>query len=489
MIAKRLVPLTLLLALAYLLGATPAVRAAEGGTATLDVQTQSGLLAYLLTWLLPLGVALVAVGLSQASRAYHVATALPLALAAALGGYALCGFALQFGGVGLVTDNPALAGWIAEWSPLDLTLGDGWGLLGLHGFMLPSTLMTPTAWNLFLAQLPLVATAALLPLLALDERIPRLPGLFLAFLVAAVVYPLMGNWLCGGGWLSHLGQTLSLGQGYRDDGLVSLYLVGAGAALAGITALKSAGRGRPRIAEPELPRAYLPLNVLAGAFLALLGWCAVLFNRPLGAALDPLAGLPRLFAAVAGSVLAASFYGWLVHGRPDAGLTGRAMLAAVILVSAGLRSIPVWGAALSGAVCGLLLAPAMYLVEHVLHLDDRAATLSVHGLSALAGVLMVAALEGGVSQLYAQLLGVAALALLSALMPWALLVIIARAYTLPAALSALARAQSDEWANARLVRAQRRLQGQLPSLLQRLNRLYRRRAAVVARRLMARPLP
>jgi ammonia channel protein AmtB len=298
----------------------------------------------------------------------------------------------------------------------------------------------------------------------------------------------MGNWLHGGGWLMHLGQTLQLGQGYRDDGLVSLFVVGAGASLAGITALKRTGRGRPAIQDPELPRAYLPLNVLIGAFLALLGWCVVLLNQSLAPTLDPLTALPRLFAALAASVLTASFYGWLVRGRPDVGLTGRAMLAALILASAGIRTLPVGIAALGGALCGLLLAPLMYLLERVLRLDDHGAALSVHGLPALAGLLL-AAMEGGLSQLYAQLVGVGALLVLSALLPWAVMLIVARAYTLPAELGAALRARNDTWAAERYVRAQRRLQGQLPSLQQRLNRLYRRRAAHVARRRMARPAP
>ncbi len=479
---KRPLSVVLLSAL-LLLAAAPAARAAAGP----DLRTQAGLTSYSLAWLLPLGVALLAVGVSQPSRAHQVATSLPLALAAACGGYALSGFAFHFGGLGLVSADPAFGAWLAEWSPLDLVLGDGWGLLGLRGFALRDDVMSPAAWNLFLTELPLVTTAVLLPLVALDERVPRLPALAMAFLVAALVYPLMGNWVRGGGWLMHLGQTLGLAQGYRDDGLVSLHLVGAGATLAALVALRRTALGRPRITEPELPPAYLPLGLLTGALLATIGWCSVLLNPSVGPALDPLAALPRLLAALSGSVLGASFYGWLVRGKPDAALTGRAMFAGLVVVSAAIGSLPLWMAALMGAATGLLLAPAMYVVEQGLGLDDRAAVLSVHGLAAVAGLLLAAALGGGLRQLYAQLVGVGSLLVLAALVPWMLFALVARAFALPTAVAEAVRARAASRAEARHARAQARLRGQAPTLWQRLHRAYRRRAAEAARRLMARP--
>ena len=483
---RRLLFATLLLAV--LLLAAPAVRAdAARADAGPDLRTQAGLTGYLLTWMLPLGVALLAVGVSQPSRAFHVATSLPLALAVACAGYALCGFAIQFGGLGVVSADPAFADWVAEWSPLDLVLGDGWGLLGLRGFALSDSVMSPAAWNLFLAQLPLVTTAALLPLVTLAERIPRLPALGLALLVAALLYPLMGNWVRGGGWLSQLGHTMRLGQGYRDDGLASLHLVGAGAAWAALVGLRRTSLRRPRISEPELPRAYLPLSLMAGALVATLGWVSALLTPSVGPALDPLVVLPRLLAALAGGVLGGSFYGWLVRGKPDTALTGRAMLASLVVVSACIASLPVWLAALSGAMVGLLLAPVMYLVERWGRLDDLAATISVHGCSAIVGLLMAAALGGGLQQLYAQLIGVGALLVVSALLPWALLALVAHAFTLPAAVGQAARERAAERAQVRQLRVRARLQGAAPTLWQRLNRAYRRRAAAAKRRLMARP--
>ena len=241
------------------------------------------MLPYLATWLLPLGVAFLAVGVSHPSRAHHVASALPLAMALAVGSYYLCGFALQFGGVGLVSDHPDLARLLAEWSPLDLKLGPGWGLVGLRGFLLSEEVVQGEGLCLFISQLALVTTAALLPLVTLNGQMPRLPTLLLASLAAAACYPLMGNWVLGGGWLSQLGLTLGWGHGYVDFSLTSLFLVGSGAALAGLITFRRYGAGcdSDDAAMPRLPPSYLPLNVLLGAFLALGGWGLVAVIRRL----------------------------------------------------------------------------------------------------------------------------------------------------------------------------------------------------------------
>ncbi len=448
--------------------------ASDGGTDS-PSESQLPYILYMLVWLMPLGIALAAVGVGDPGRAHQVATSLPLALVAALGGYALCGFAFQFGGVGLITDSPGLSSFIAEWSPLDLALGPGWGLMGLDGFALPSHLMTEEALQLFVSQLALVTTATLIPLITLSGRIPRLPSLFLALLISCVSYPLLGNWLWGGGWLSQLSQTLHLGYGYVDYGFSSLHLLGGGAALAALLAF-----GRRRVPEPqrpELPASYLPLNVLAGAFLALVGWLVMILTQPL----VPLPGsaawlILKALAAVAASTLGTFFYGWLVRGEPDPGLTGRGIIAALVAIGAPLPFVPLWAAALIGGLAGIALAPAMYLVEHVLGLDDRGAVVSIHGLAALWGLLAVglfadgsqgagwnipgaqgastmlsqgvtgylAASGGtqGLAQLYAQLIGVGAIVLIATLVPWALLALAAQAYALPPTVRARALARA-----------------------------------------------
>lgn len=489
--------------------------AATNGEAEIEPWGQAQLVLYSLAWLMPLGIALVAVGVSDPSRAHRVATSLPLALAASLLGYYFCGYAFQWGGIGLVLNAPGLGELVAEWSPLDLRLGAGWGLVGVRGFTLPSHIVGEEGLTLLVSQLPLVTTAALIPLLALDGRTPSLLGLLLATLVASVCYPLVGNWVQGGGWLSQLGQTLRLGQGFVDHGLSSLHLVGAGAALAGLVAFRRRQPTPSRASPPELPRAYLPLNVLTGAVLALIGWLVMILSQPLSVAPEsPAFTIFNALLGVAAAALATLFYGWLVRGEPDPGLTGRGILAATVAVGAGLPFIPPWSATLVGGLCGLLLAPSMYLVEHVLRLEDRGATLSVHGASAILGLvavglfadgrggqawgaegssplgvtgyLMGSGSAGGAGQLYAQLIGVGAILVLASLVPWALLSVTARAYQLPPKMRARSRQRAMELEQAREAQEVLKRQGRKLTLWQKARQAWLRAVAAPSRRLLRR---
>ncbi len=87
----------------------------------------SRLLGHLAAWLHPLGLALLTVGLSKPARATEVAHAFFLAMVCAVAGYYLCGYAFQFGGVGLVSDDPAWAGLVAEWICAWVRGGGLWG--------------------------------------------------------------------------------------------------------------------------------------------------------------------------------------------------------------------------------------------------------------------------------------------------------------------------------------------------------------------------
>ncbi|MHB0857487.1 MAG: hypothetical protein ACYC5M_07950 [Anaerolineae bacterium] len=456
---------------------------AEGPDAALPgTSTPPYLALQALSWLLPLGIALVAVGLAEPRRALQVASSLPLALAVAVLGYYASGFAMQFGGVGLISDHPDLAALVAEWSPLDLSLGPGWGLTGLRGFGLPADLVNETVLTLFIAQLPLVTTAALIPLLALNGYTPRLPALALALLVAAVGYPLAGNWLWGGGWLSQLGVTLQLGQGTVDHGMASLHVIGAGAAVAGLAVFRHMTPGPEKRTAPHLPSVFLPLFVLSGAFLTLIGWLAITAQQPIHTATPSIAGalLNGLLAASA-ATLATMLYGWMARGEPDAGLTGRGLVAGLVAISAGSSALPSWGALLVGAVAGLALAPTMYLFDRVLRLGDTAAVLSTHGASALWGLIATGLLTtdtsgqgpagyllgGGSGQWHAQLIGAAGILLLSLLGPGVLLAVLAQAYQLPATMRERARLRAEQIQLQREAREIMRQRGEAVGLVQR----------------------
>ncbi|MEA3407775.1 MAG: hypothetical protein U9R48_06820 [Chloroflexota bacterium] len=464
---------------------------ANAGTLN-QVPQEASFIYFLLAWLMPLGITLVASGLSAPSRARRVVTSFPLALAVALVAYTLCGYAFQFGGVGLVSDDPGLEGLIAEWSPLDPRLGPGWGLVGLRGFLFSPHAGSAAQRTLFISQLAFLTTSVLIPLIALQEHVQGLMRFLLAMLAACFCYPLMGNWIYGGGWLSQLGETAGWGQGFMDHGLASAHLIGGGLALAGLVAFRHQGPEKGDKGTPQLAVAHLPLVLLIGALMFLVGWVAAVLSVPLAAAsMSPWVTFLNTLWGMAGSIFATLFYGWFARGEADPGLTARGMLAGQIAVSAGVSLFSTWEAALVGFVGGLLLAPTMYLVEHVWGLKDRSAVISVHGFCALGGILApgLAAFAdtGGAQQLYAQLAGAGALLTLSFLLPVALLALIVRLQTLPEELRERARERAMALEQARAARERLRQQGLSLTFWQNLRRGYLHTVAAPARRLAKRP--
>lgn len=272
-----------------------------------------------------------------------------------------------------------------------------WLLLGLRGFGLREVGDSPQVYALFFSQLPLVLWAVLIPLLALPERTPCWVVGLGALLTGAVLYPVLGHWAWGGGWLAYLGLNLGLGHGFVDfAGLGVAGLTGAAVALAGIAVF---GERRPHSpSDPaELPPVHLPLLAFLGALLFLVGWVALALGHPLsvGAAVMPELVVINGVLAASGGALVALLYGWFATGQGRPLLGGRGLAAGMIAMSAGAAFIPPWAALLVGAVAGLLLPLGLYATERGLRLDDAIAAVSTCGLSALWGLLAVGLFASG----------------------------------------------------------------------------------------------
>ena len=251
--------------------------------------------------------------------------------------------------------------------------------------------------------------------------------------------------------------------------------------------------------------------MLIGAVFALIGWLALQFIRPwpmpVGFAqlatvsIDMTSLMFHALAAISAAALTTAFYSWLARGEPDPGLMGRGILAALIAVGAGLPYLPTWAVVLVAGLAGLLLAPMMFLVEHILGLDDQGAVVATHGASAMLGLLAVglfadsgqgvngywAATGANMGQLNAQLIGIGSVLVISALLPWSVLAIIARGYILPETLQARARERAERLRAEREAREVLRLRGLSRTFYQRAFALYLRLRAHRRRRLIRRP--
>lgn len=358
------------------------------------------LLAAGLSLLVPAGLVLIGAAGLRPERAWDAALGGLGAVGLAVVAYWAVGFALHFGGVGLVYVRPELSALVWEWSALPAAWGTDWGMAGLRGWFLSGSSVTPLAYGLFLAHMPWAITAALLPVLALRGRAPALVTLAIALVVGGLVYPLAGNWVQGGGWLAALGRNLGLGHGLVDfGGAGTVFLVSATVALAALW------YWIPRT-EPDpspvalLPAVHLPLLAVVGAFMVLAGsigwsWANPLQVEALGE-LGPLRGSANAILYAGGGLLIPLLYTWFVTGQSDPLLTARGLVAGTVAGLAAGPFVSPPGALLVGVLAGLSVPLVTYLVDQRWRLDDRAGVVVLGLVPGLIGLTMTGLLADGV---------------------------------------------------------------------------------------------
>lgn len=389
----------------FLLGATSLLaQSVQPGAFAQIAPAQTPLFWYVLAaglaLLAPAGLALISVAELDPRHAWHAALGALAAIGVVTVGYWAFGFALQFGGVGLIYTRPDLSQMVWEWSLLSSEWGVGWGMAGLSGWFLSGPDITAMSYALFLAHLPWALTAAIIPVVALRDRAPSIATVFLAFVVGAIVYPLAGNWVQGGGWLSGLGRNLNLGHGLVDfGGAGTVFLVAAGFALAALVVWPSS-RSAKSPAGPDLPPAQLPLLAVVGAFFVLTGALGWLWANPLQVETLTDAALMRgsinIILAAGGGALVPLLYTWFVAGYSHPTLSARGLVAGLVAGLAAGPFVQPGPAFLVGLIAGATVPFVTYFMDHMLRLDDRTGVVSMAGIPAMLGLLLAGVLADGV---------------------------------------------------------------------------------------------
>ncbi|MCS7061238.1 MAG: hypothetical protein RMN25_08720 [Anaerolineae bacterium] len=345
--------------------------------------------------LLPLGIWLMLSAAAPRRSEGRIAASGMLAFGLAACAFFAIGFGLMFGGIGAVLNDPGLSRFVTYYTfPV---AGRTWGLLGLRGFLLQDA-GTPEALNLFIAYLPLVAANAMLIAGLMAHRTGFIAQTIVIALVSGIIFPIVGFWIWGGGWLAKTGLNLSLGHGVVDvGGLATASLI---AGVAGAIWLMLLPK-RQAVVAPNLPPNHFPFRALSGAVLTLIGAGAFIAGNPIYAAHGiNTASAASSFAvnltlASTVAALLALGYSFLVTRRADTLCAARAALAAVIIVSAGG---PLFDTALIvalGVVATGVAILGMYLVREVLHWADDHAIVSTAGLSGVIGLLAVGLFANG----------------------------------------------------------------------------------------------
>ena len=284
------------------------------------------------------------------------------------------------------------------------------GFFGFSGFMLnpPVDGMTSsyadyTYWTDFIFQAMFAATGATIVSGAVAGRIKLTSFLIIATLFVAVIYPVVGFWKWGGGWLDSLGF-------YDFAGSTLVHSVGGWAALAGIIVLgprkgKYTSKGIKPIQGHSMPLAAL------GVFLLWFGWFG--FNGGSVLSADPskisLVFTTTSLAAAAGA-MGAFVTSYIMFKNHDLSMVLNGILGGLVGITASADAVSVNSALCIGFVAGVLIPIAVTFFDKM-KLDDPVGATSVHLVCGIWGTLAVAIFgrfDQGVGELTDQLIGIVA---------------------------------------------------------------------------------
>jgi Amt family ammonium transporter len=386
------------------------------------------LVACFLVMFMQAGFALAETGFTRAKNAAHTMAMNFMCYPLGMLGFWVCGFALMMGGVGAIA---ALGGTGPLTSAFSLNIaGHTLNIFGTKGIFLHGDSYDVGVFSLFMFAMVFMDTAVTIPTGALAERWKWSSFVIYCFFMSMFAYPIFGNWVWGGGWLSQLGSQFGLGHGHVDfAGSSVVHMVGGVAALAGAIVLG------PRIGKytkdgrvNAMPGHHMPMAIL-GVFILAFGWFG--FNAG-----SSLAGTDLRISVIAVNTMLASaggaFSAMLVakkwFGKPDLGLMANGMLAGLVAITAPCAFVTSFGAVAIGVIAGVILVGSVYFIEHKLKIDDPVGAISVHGVNGAFGVLSVGLFAdgsygaglngvatpviglfygGGFSQLFAQTIGTA----------------------------------------------------------------------------------
>jgi Amt family ammonium transporter len=226
-------------------------------------------------------------------------------------------------------------------------------------------------WAKFFFQLVFAGTAATIVSGAVAERV-RFGAFYLfSFAMVGLIYPVVGHWIWGGGWLAKLGM-------FDFAGSTVVHSVGGWAALVGAMMLgprigKYAKDGRVN----PIPGHSIALGTF-GVFILWFGWFG--FNPGSTMAADPGA-IARIAVttntAAAGGAVAASIAAWLLLGKPDLTMILNGALAGLVAITAPCAFVSVPSSLIIGLAAGVLAVLSVLFFDRV-KVDDPVGAISVH---------------------------------------------------------------------------------------------------------------
>ena len=323
---------------------------------TMIVDTMWVFLTAILVFFMNLGFAAVEAGFARSKNTVNILSKNFIVFAVSSLGFLILGWGLMFGG-----DNPLIG-------------TENLFILGESDFSYYKDTLTSNVpfWGKFFFQLVFCGTAATIVSGAVAERVKYISFIIFSFILTLFIYPIVGHWVWGGGWLADLGF-----MDFAGDTVV--HSVGGWAALAGALILG------PRIGKygkdgkvNAIPGHNMSLAVI-GLFVLWLGWfgfnpgSTMSFQNPS----DVMHILMTTNTAAIAAILTSTITSWIFIGKPDLGMTINGCLAGLVGITGSCAYVSISASLIIGAIAGVIVVFAVMFFDRI-KVDDPVGATSVH---------------------------------------------------------------------------------------------------------------
>lgn len=334
---------------------------------TMIIDTIWVFLAGILVFFMNLGFASVEAGFARSKNTVNILSKNFIVFAVSSLGFMLLGWGLMFGG-----DNPFIG-------------TKNLFILGNADLSFYNETLTANVpfWGKFFFQLVFCGTAATIVSGAVAERVKYLSFIIFSFVLTLIIYPIVGHWVWGGGFLASLGF-----MDFAGDTVV--HSVGGWAALAGALILG------PRIGKygkdgkvKAIPGHNMSLAVI-GLFILWLGWfgfnpgSTMSFQNPA----DVMHILMTTNTAAIAAIITSTATSWIIIGKPDLGMTINGCLAGLVGITGSCAYVSIEASLLIGAIAGVLVVFAVMFFDRM-KVDDPVGATAVHLACGVFGTICV----------------------------------------------------------------------------------------------------
>lgn len=366
-------PFQILMVLIFLgMIVSPVVAADPSGESTLDENPTAPLdfiwvlmCGFLVMFMQP-GFAMLESGFTRAKNAANIMMKNLMDFSIGALSYWAIGFAIMYGTMeGL--------NWLMGWSGFFL-MGDAYDVVTIQSWFF---------------QMVFAATAATIVSGCVAERCKFSTYILISIVVTALIYPIYGHWIWGGGWLSQLGALDFAGSGV-------VHALGGWIGLAGALVLGPRfGKYRKDGTPNAIPGHSITMATL-GVFILWFGWFGFNCGSTLvGTDLRMSVIAANTTLAAAAGLVVAMIITWKWHGKPDVGMAGNGAIAGLVGITAGCAWVTPLSSVIIGAVAGLLVVVGVWFLDWVLHIDDPVGAVSVHGICGAWGLLALGIFADG----------------------------------------------------------------------------------------------